>query len=82
MSEELTLDKLVAAIREGHTLDYLRRMVGPGEEDQAAAEDRVYAMNACWERHGTQPIELWPWDEQRVYRRMEAEQIAFEAMYC
>lgn len=81
MSTNLTLEMVVAAIREGHTLDYLRRMVGPSDEEKAEANRRHGEMSAIWKRNRPLPVEAWEWEDRNRYRQLDDEQAAFEEMY-
>lgn len=82
MSTNLTLEMLVAAIREGHhTLDSLRRMVGPSDEEKAEANRRHSEMSTIWKRNRSLPVEAWGWEDRNRYRQLDDEQAAFEEMY-
>lgn len=70
---EYTVEQLLTAIRGAGSLDELRRMVGPSEEDSKKSAERLAQLDRYFEQFGAFDDGIWPerakalWDEQERY---------------
>jgi hypothetical protein len=80
----LTFETLVAAIRNGAATDELKRMVGPSNEEIAAAKDRLSRLDALDEKCEWESTSPSVGAQQARDRRgpIVREQSAYEQAYC
>lgn len=67
---------LELAIRSAVCLDELRRIVGPGEEEELESKSRLATIDRYFERYGY--VEDWPDSAKKVWEKQEE----YEARYC
>lgn len=82
----MKLKHLERAIRSANCLEDLKRMVGPSDEDEDMAVNRVKKLDAMWDRAersrwGYDPSR-WPYPYNEEYQRVSQEQKDYENQYC
>lgn len=78
--------KLLAIVRSAETLADVKRKIGPTQEEENMAVQRISRLDMLWSMAdekgwGCLP-DKWPWPHGDEYKRITAEQIDFENMYC
>jgi len=84
-TDNWTAEHWKEAIRDADSLNELKRLVGPADDDNEAARLRLEAMHLIWlrckDKYGFDRS-AWPWVDRENYERLQAEQDAFESDYC
>jgi hypothetical protein len=75
----MTLEKLLDAIRAADSLDELKRLIGPSENEKSEAEIRQGQIDAIWAKCGS--FSAMDRGTQARYDRLMAEQNEFESRY-
>lgn len=75
---EFTAEELFTAIHEVSSLEELRRMVGPSEQEKQANVARMAKLDRYFEQYGTWGGDNWP-DSAKA---LLTEQNKFESIYC
>lgn len=83
---ELTLESLIAAVRNAEYLDDVKRLIGPSDDEKRMSERRIKNMDSLFERAnkegwGSDPAR-WPYPQNETYAAISAEQAHFENLYC
>lgn len=76
-----TVEQLTNAIRTADSLSELKRMVGPTEAQNEQSSKRIAEIDSIGEQYGYN-TETMPWHVAERYKRLMAEQDAFEGEYC
>lgn len=77
----ISLSQLITAIRNAESLAELQRLVGPSEEEEARAKQRMSQIDAMWDRCNGDLSTLAVFTKER-YDQLMLEQTEFENKYC
>ncbi|OEE38323.1 hypothetical protein A1QO_02790 [Vibrio genomosp. F10 str. ZF-129] len=76
-----TAEELISAIRSADSLAELKRMVGTTNDLVKQSSDRIAEIDRINDQHGYD-IDTMPWQVSERYKTLQAEQDAFESVYC
>ncbi|PHV10896.1 hypothetical protein [Chitinimonas sp. BJB300] len=79
--QTFTVDQLLTAIRKAESLDELKYMVGPSDENEALSGQRLARIDRLFNSYGSD-MSTWPWHARDTYERLNNEQRDFENTYC
>ncbi|MGQ5525412.1 hypothetical protein ACUHMQ_19410 [Chitinimonas sp. PSY-7] len=79
--QTFTVDQLLDAIRSAGTLDELKHLAGPTDEEEALAKQRMARLDRLFDSYGAN-MNSWPWHARETYERINNAQKAFENTYC
>ena len=77
---DITLEALVEAIRDADSLSELKELIGPSDRQAEAVRQRLSAIDAIWDRHGS--FNAMPPGTLQRYNQLMEEQRVFENKYC
>ena len=82
----MTKDDLILAIRNAESLDELKRLVGPTDEENQVAKIRIEKIKSLWDKAeamewGHDP-KSWPYPYCDIFIVFDTKQSAFENLYC
>ena len=82
--KNLTLDKLINAIRKAEDLKELKQLVGPSQAEIDKAEARMAEMDKLWEKYylDAEDQEAIPYQIRQKYDELNMQQSEFESQFC
>lgn len=81
MTRQHTVESLTQAIRDATSLAELKRMVGPSDEENERARQRVEHIEQMHKDYGP-PSHTWPSYALYRHEQLQKQQDEFEAMYA
>lgn len=77
----VSLTQLITAIRNADSLEELQRLVGPSDEEEAQAKQRLSQIDTIWNRCNGDLSALNVFTKDR-YDQLMLQQTEFENKYC